>query len=151
MLNTAGSRKVLLRGSATELILGLEFFDEAANREISAYIAERIRGRVTDPETAEKLIPKDHGFGMQRLPLETNYFEAYNRDNVRLLDITETPIERITATDDERMPPEGEGQPLDDGEIALLKTWIDQGATWPKDAWTGICLGNDLICNCSSP
>lgn len=74
------------------------FFDEAANREISAYIAERIRGRVADPQTAEKLIPKDHGFGMQRLPLETNYFEAYNRDNVRLLDITETPIERITAT-----------------------------------------------------
>jgi cation diffusion facilitator CzcD-associated flavoprotein CzcO len=72
------------------------FFDEAANREISDYVADRIRQRVRDPEVAEKLIPKDHGFGMQRLPLETRYFEAYNRDNVRLVDIRETPIERIT-------------------------------------------------------
>ena len=47
---------------------------------------------------AEKLIPRDHGFGMQRLPLETNYFEAYNRDNVHLVDLSETPIERITAS-----------------------------------------------------
>ena len=73
------------------------FFDEAANREISDYIADRIRDRVDDPELAEKLIPRDHGFGLQRLPLETNYFEAYNRDNVELVSLAETPIERITA------------------------------------------------------
>ena len=73
------------------------YIDEAANQELSDYIAERIRGRVHDPETAEKLIPKDHGFGMQRLPLETRYFEAYNRDNVHLVDISATPIERITS------------------------------------------------------
>ena len=73
------------------------FMDEAANREVSDYIAGRIRRRVHDPEVAEKLIPKDHGFGMQRLPLETRYFEAYNRDNVELVDITATPIERMTA------------------------------------------------------
>jgi cation diffusion facilitator CzcD-associated flavoprotein CzcO len=35
---------------------------------------------------------------MQRLPLETNYFEAYNRDNVTLVSLAETPIERVTAT-----------------------------------------------------
>ena len=74
------------------------FFDEAANQEVSDYIADRIRQRVDDPVVAEKLIPKDHGFGMQRLPLETNYFEAYNRDNVELVDLLETPIERITPT-----------------------------------------------------
>ena len=72
------------------------FTDEAANAEFSAYIADRIRRRVRDPVTAEKLIPKDHGFGVQRVPLETRYFEAYNRDNVHLVDISETPIERIT-------------------------------------------------------
>jgi cation diffusion facilitator CzcD-associated flavoprotein CzcO len=74
------------------------FLDEAANAELSDYIADRIRQRVLDPETAERLIPKDHGFGLQRLPLETNYFEAYNRDNVRLVDLSATPIERITRT-----------------------------------------------------
>ncbi|MBN8988431.1 MAG: NAD(P)/FAD-dependent oxidoreductase [Rhizobiales bacterium] len=72
------------------------FTDEAANAEFSAYIADRIRRRVKDPVTAEKLIPKDHGFGVQRVPLETHYYEAYNRDNVHLVDINETPLERVT-------------------------------------------------------
>ena len=74
------------------------FTDEAANAEFSAYIADRIRKRVKDPVTAEKLIPKDHGFGVQRVPLETNYFEAYNRDNVHLVDISETPLVRVTES-----------------------------------------------------
>lgn len=74
------------------------FFDEAANRELSDYIADRIRSRVDDPAVAEKLIPTDHGFGLQRLPLETHYFEAYNRPNVELVDLRETPIEHFTRT-----------------------------------------------------
>jgi cation diffusion facilitator CzcD-associated flavoprotein CzcO len=53
---------------------------------------------VKDQKVAEKLIPKNHGFGTRRLPLETFYYEVYNRDNVELVDITETPIERITPT-----------------------------------------------------
>ena len=74
------------------------FFDEVANREVSDYIADRIRNRVDDPAVAEKLIPTDHGFGLQRLPLETHYFEAYNRPNVELIDLRETPIERFTSS-----------------------------------------------------
>ena len=72
------------------------FMDEAANAEFSAYIADRIRRRVKNQVVAEKLVPRDHGFGVQRVPLETNYFEAYDRDNVHLVDISETPIERVT-------------------------------------------------------
>ena len=74
------------------------FIDEKANAEFSEYIAERIRRRVKDPKVAEKLIPRDHGFGVQRVPMETNYFEAYNRPNVHLVDISETPIVRVTET-----------------------------------------------------
>ena len=74
------------------------FTDEEANAEFSEYIANRIRARVDDPAIAEKLIPRDHGFGVQRVPMETNYFEAYNQDNVELVDLSETPIERITPT-----------------------------------------------------
>ncbi len=74
------------------------FTDEEANAEFSAYIADRIRQRVNDPVLAEKLIPKDHGFGIQRVPLETDYFETYNRDNVELVDSSETPVVRITPT-----------------------------------------------------
>jgi cation diffusion facilitator CzcD-associated flavoprotein CzcO len=74
------------------------FIDEKANAEFSEFIAEKIRSRVNDPVVAEKLIPVDHGFGMQRVPLETRYYEVYNRDNVQLVDLQETPIERITPT-----------------------------------------------------
>ena len=74
------------------------FFDETANAEFSEYVANRIRQRVKDPVVAEKLIPKDHGFGVQRVPLETKYYEAYNKPHVHLVDIAETPIERVTPT-----------------------------------------------------
>ncbi len=74
------------------------FTDEVANAEFSAYVAERIRRRVKDPKTAEKLIPKDHGFGVQRVPLETRYYEAYNRPNVHLVDLKETPLKEVTET-----------------------------------------------------
>tara|TARA_B100001013_G_scaffold344218_1_gene274018 strand:- start:2294 stop:3955 length:1662 start_codon:yes stop_codon:yes gene_type:complete len=74
------------------------FTDEEANAELSEYVAQRIRGRVHDPVVAEKLVPKDHGFGVQRVPMETGYLEAYNRENVHLVDISETPLERVTET-----------------------------------------------------
>ena len=70
--------------------------DETANAAISEFIAKKIRQRVRDPKLADKLIPKDHGFGSRRVPLESGYFETYNRDNVLLVDVNETPIERIT-------------------------------------------------------
>lgn len=74
------------------------FTNEEANAEFSEYIAGRIRRRVKDPVVAEKLIPRDHGFGVQRVPMETHYFEVYNRPNVHLVDISETPIVRVTET-----------------------------------------------------
>ena len=71
--------------------------DGKANAAISAFIASKIRQRVKDPKVAERLIPKDHGFGSRRVPLESGYFETYNRGNVTLVDtIHDEPIERIT-------------------------------------------------------
>ena len=70
--------------------------DPKANKLMSDFLADKIRSRVNDPEVAEKLIPKDHGFGTRRVPMETKYFEAYNQENVELIDINENPIERIT-------------------------------------------------------
>ena len=72
--------------------------DREANALISDFIARKIRQRVRDPAVAEKLIPKNHGFGTRRVPLETGYYEVYNQPNVTLVDINETPIERITPT-----------------------------------------------------
>jgi cation diffusion facilitator CzcD-associated flavoprotein CzcO len=70
--------------------------DRKANALVSDFVARKIRQRVKDPKVAEKLIPKNHGFGTRRVPLETRYYEVYNQPNVTLVDIGETPIERIT-------------------------------------------------------
>jgi cation diffusion facilitator CzcD-associated flavoprotein CzcO len=72
--------------------------DREANRLISDFVAAKIRQRVKDPAVAEKLVPKNHGFGTRRVPLESGYYEVYNQSNVALVDVTETPIERITPT-----------------------------------------------------
>ncbi|MDD9926021.1 MAG: NAD(P)/FAD-dependent oxidoreductase [Rhodospirillaceae bacterium] len=72
--------------------------DEEANRTISEFVARKIRERVDDPAIADKLVPTNHGFGTRRVPMETRYYEVYNQDNVRLVDLRETPIERITET-----------------------------------------------------
>ena len=95
---TAGDDMILDRmlGAGRYLVSNLRARRRYANAELSEYIADRIRRRVKDPKVAEILIPKDHGFGVQRLPLETKYFEAYNRNNVHLVDISETPLVRIT-------------------------------------------------------
>jgi cation diffusion facilitator CzcD-associated flavoprotein CzcO len=72
--------------------------DRAANALLSDFVARKIRQRVKAQTVAEKLIPKNHGFGTRRVPLETRYYEVYNQPNVTLVDIKETPIERITPT-----------------------------------------------------
>lgn len=66
-----------------------------ANALFSKFVADKIRERVNDPVTAEKLIPKNHGFGTRRVPLEGGYYEAFNQPNVKLVDINENPIEYI--------------------------------------------------------
>ncbi len=71
--------------------------DQEANDTITAFMKRKIRERINDPEIAEKMMPTNHGFGTRRVPMETNYYEVYNQDNVLLIDIRETPIERITA------------------------------------------------------
>ncbi|KAJ5112202.1 hypothetical protein N7532_000247 [Penicillium argentinense] len=66
------------------------------NQLYSNFMADKIRGRVNDPEVAESLIPKDHGFGLRRVPLESGYFEAYNQPNVHLVDLKKNAIDQVT-------------------------------------------------------
>jgi cation diffusion facilitator CzcD-associated flavoprotein CzcO len=77
--------------------------DPAANAEWSRFVADKIRAAVKDPVTAEKLIPTDHGYAGKRPPYVTDYYEAYNRPNVSLIDLNETPITAITETGIETM------------------------------------------------
>jgi cation diffusion facilitator CzcD-associated flavoprotein CzcO len=70
--------------------------DRDANEDFAEFVRNKIRARVKDPVVAERLVPKDHPFGSKRIPLESGYYEQFNRDNVLLIDVRETPIERIT-------------------------------------------------------
>jgi cation diffusion facilitator CzcD-associated flavoprotein CzcO len=72
--------------------------DPAANAEWSRFVADKIRAMVDDPAVAEKLIPTDHGYGGKRPPFVTDYYQAYNRPNVSLVDLRETPITAVTET-----------------------------------------------------
>ncbi len=72
--------------------------DRRANDTASEFIRQKIREIVNDPETAERLVPRDHPFSSKRALIDTNYFDTYNRDNVDLVDIRHFPIEEITPT-----------------------------------------------------
>jgi cation diffusion facilitator CzcD-associated flavoprotein CzcO len=73
-------------------------FNPAANAEWCEFLAGKIRSIVKDPETAEKLIPKDHRFAEKRPPFVNGYYETYNNANVALVDLGQTPIVRMTES-----------------------------------------------------
>ncbi len=71
--------------------------DKAANDTAADFIRQKIREVVKDPATAAKLADIDHPFATKRPPIDTGYFETFNRDNVSLVDVRATPIECITG------------------------------------------------------
>jgi cyclohexanone monooxygenase len=71
--------------------------DPDANATAADFVRARIRETVHDPATAELLAPKDI-IGCKRLCVDTGYYETFNRDDVRLVDLNASPIERITPT-----------------------------------------------------
>ncbi len=70
--------------------------DKRANDAVGDFIRARIRARVKDPKIADLLTPHDHPVLTRRLCAESGYYETYNRDNVLLVDISQTPIEEFT-------------------------------------------------------
>ena len=72
-------------------------FSQEANDLCADYLKRKIRATVKDPVVAEKLIPKGYAYGTKRQPLDSNYFETFNKNNVTLVDAkTDGPIEEIT-------------------------------------------------------
>jgi cyclohexanone monooxygenase len=71
------------------------FTDAGANGIAAEFVRDRIRERVHDQEVAELLCPYDYPFATKRMCIDTDYYEAYNRENVRLVDVRDTPIEEI--------------------------------------------------------
>ena len=70
--------------------------DKAANDTAADFIRDKIRQIVKDRATAEKLADIDHPYAAKRPPIDSDYFETFNRDNVSLVDVRAVPIEAIT-------------------------------------------------------
>ena len=72
--------------------------DRAANDTAADFVREKIRGIVEDEKLADMLSPTGYPFGAKRPCVDSGYFETFNRDDVELVDMRVTPIERITET-----------------------------------------------------
>jgi cation diffusion facilitator CzcD-associated flavoprotein CzcO len=73
--------------------------DPESNRVAGDFVIGKMKERVNDPAVAEMLTPKGYPFFAKRPPLDHHYYEAYNRDNVKLVDINEQePIVEFTET-----------------------------------------------------
>ena len=70
--------------------------NKAANDTAANFVKNKIREIVKDPATAEKLADIDHPYAAKRPPIDSDYFETFNRANVSLVDVRANPIEAIT-------------------------------------------------------
>jgi cation diffusion facilitator CzcD-associated flavoprotein CzcO len=108
----------------SDLALSSEANDTAAE-----FLRAKIREIVKDPETAELLAPHTV-VGCKRLCVDTGYYDTFNRDHVTLVDVSETPIEEITAR----------GVRVGGREYAVDAIVLATGF----DAMTGALLGIDI-------
>jgi cyclohexanone monooxygenase len=69
--------------------------DDEANRTAREFVAAKLREMVKDPKLADALTP-DYLIGCKRLVIDTGYYETFNKPHVQLVDISNSPIERIT-------------------------------------------------------
>jgi cyclohexanone monooxygenase len=69
--------------------------DKFANDTAADFVREKIAEIVQDPQTAKLLQPNNHPIGSKRICIDTEYFAAFNRPNVTLVDIKSNPIEQI--------------------------------------------------------
>jgi cyclohexanone monooxygenase len=69
---------------------------EAANARVAEFVRRKIRAIVKDPATAERLTPTDYPYGAKRPCIGKDYYALFNRQHVRLVDLRETPIVRMT-------------------------------------------------------
>ena len=75
-----------------------QMIDPAANEEARKFYEEKVRAVIDDPGVAELLIPNDHPIGTKRICTDSNYFQTFNKPNVSLVSVRNTPIESVDAT-----------------------------------------------------
>ncbi|MDG2111345.1 MAG: NAD(P)/FAD-dependent oxidoreductase, partial [Actinomycetota bacterium] len=72
--------------------------DLDANELACEMYRDHVRSVVHDPETAEKLSPRDYPLGCKRQVIDTEYYEAFNRDTVDLVDLAADPLVSVTSS-----------------------------------------------------
>jgi len=103
---------------------------ESTNELAAEFVREKIRETVVDQDVAKILTPTTHPIGTKRICVDTDYYETFNRSNVTLVDVTQTPFAEITAT--AVRTTQGEY----DLDVLVLATGFD--------AMTGALLGMDI-------
>jgi cyclohexanone monooxygenase len=101
-----------------------------ANDTAAEFVRARIRDVVRDPAVADALTPRAYPVGAKRLCVDTDYYATFNRDNVTLVDLRQSPLEGVTA----------QGIRTRDREYALDDLVLATGF----DAMTGAVLKIDL-------
>ena len=99
------------------------FFDAKINAEVSEFVRNKMRVRLKDSDLCDLLIPKDYGFGLHRVPLESGYLEVFHLPHVSAIGVKENPIVGVTGT----------GIKLNDGteyelDAIILATGFDAGS-----------------------
>lgn len=110
--------------------VGDALISEETNALVANFIHSKIHSIVRDPEVAQLLCPQDHPVGTKRICVDTNYYDTYNRANVRLVDVKTAPIERVTAHGVQV------GDDLHEIDVLVLATGFD--------AMTGALLRMDI-------
>jgi cyclohexanone monooxygenase len=95
--------------------------NKASNDKAAEFVRSKIRATVKDPATAELLCPKDDlPFGTKRLCVDTDYYQTFNRDNVKLVNVKTDPLQE--ATPNGLRTQSGQEYPLD---VIVFATGFD--------------------------
>ncbi|MER6977381.1 flavin-containing monooxygenase [Streptomyces carpinensis] len=70
--------------------------DQKANDSVCSFVHEKIDEIVADPKVADRLKPTTYPLGAKRPVVATDYYETFNKPNVHLLDVRETPLDTFT-------------------------------------------------------
>jgi cation diffusion facilitator CzcD-associated flavoprotein CzcO len=106
------------------------FTDPAANETAQDFVRDHINAVVRDPVVAALLTPVGQPIGVKRPPVDDDYYETFNRDNVELVDLRAAPITGFAGLS---LITTAQPYELDD---LILATGFD--------AMTGALLGMDI-------
>lgn len=110
--------------------IGDQLMNDDANAFAVKFVHNKIHEIVKDPATAEALCPTNHPIGTRRICVDTDYYATYNRDNVTLVSVKDTPIDAVVHN----------GVQVD-GKVTKLDTLV---VATGFDAMTGALLGIDI-------